>query len=77
MWPRWDSNPHAFWALDFESSASAIPPLGRAVTKIDPPAHDGKVRLPLARIAAKVRNSGWLFHPPVGRMGICPTVRHE
>ena len=22
-WPRWDSNPHAFWATDFESVASA------------------------------------------------------
>ncbi len=27
-WPRRDSNPHAFWAVDFESTASAIPPLG-------------------------------------------------
>lgn len=26
-WPRWDLNPHGFPA-DFESAASAIPPLG-------------------------------------------------
>ena len=25
-WLGWDLNPHTFWVLDFESSASAVPP---------------------------------------------------
>ena len=59
-WPRWDSNPHTFWVLDFESSASAIPPLGRADTRIDPAPSDGKRRRPAVVDSARKKLAGCL-----------------
>src|SRR6476620_6003534 len=68
--------PTRFYPLDFESSASAIPPLGRSVTRIEVTARQSKGGACLSGDRGgrrrKSSSSEWLFPGPVGRMGDCP-----
>ena len=52
LWcPRWESNPHVLWTEVFETTASAIPPLGH-VQAIMPQAHGSLLNLMQMRLHA-------------------------